>query len=276
MTDSSYQNWLQTSPLPRNEARLLLQKVTGLSHAQIIAQGEERLPEYFQAALNALQQRRMSCEPMAYILGEKEFYGRVFAVSPAVLIPRPETEHLLEAALSRLPEKHAARVWDLGCGSGIVAISLKLERPELEVWASDISAAALEVAQNNAENLGAQIEWAQGDWFACDRLPEKHSCDVLVSNPPYIEQHDHHLVQGDLRFEPQGALTDFGDGLGALRSIIAGAAQFLREHGSLWLEHGFDQGAAVRELLQAAGFREVETLRDYAGLERVSGGFRPR
>lgn len=275
MSDVTCQSWLAASPLPRNEARLLLQHVCRLTHSQVITRGGDTVPDSVQSALDTLQKRRLAGEPIAYLLGEKEFYGRMFRVTPDVLIPRPETEHLVEAALAVLPLDTRSRVWDMGCGSGILAVSLKLARPDAEVWGSDISTAALSVAQENAQRLRAAIQWMQGDWFDCVGRPESYSCDVIVSNPPYIERDDVHLSQGDLRFEPQGALTDFDDGLNALRTIISGAGGFLRPGGYLWLEHGYNQGKAVRDLLQAAGFSAVQTLQDYAGLERVSGGCKP-
>lgn len=264
-------NWIQQSPLPRLESRMLLQAVLGLSSAQIVTHSEDKLSDDALHRLNTLQQRRINGEPMAYILGEREFYGRVFCVDKSVLIPRPETELLLETALFRLPETPAI-VWDLGCGSGILAISIKLQRPDCTVWASDISDNALKIAQKNAHRLQAAIEWTQGNWYDCFRLPEKNSVDIIISNPPYIAYDDAHLTQGDLRFEPQNALTDFLDGLTAYRTLINGAGRFLKKGGEIWLEHGFEQGESVRQLLANAGFRDIQTLPDLAGLERVTGG----
>ena len=182
--------FLQNTPLPKTEARMLLQAVTGWTRAQLITRDGEMLDEWQTADLQAMQQRRLNGEPMAYILGWREFYGRRFAVSPAVLIPRPETEHLLEAALQALPA--GGSLWDLGTGSGIIAVSAKLERPDARVRASDISAEALAVARNNARTLGAAIEWALGSWFDAAvqdnspfRLPENSRFDVIVSNPPF-------------------------------------------------------------------------------------------
>ena len=267
--------WLAACPLPKNEARMLLAQRTGLSRAQLITRDGDALPAADSAALDALAARRLAGEPMAYILGRREFYGREFAVSPAVLIPRPETEHLLEAALQVLPE--GGSLWDLGTGSGIIAVSAKLERPDAVVRASDISAEALAMARRNARTLGADIEWAQGSWFdavpAADspfRLPENEKFDVIVSNPPYIEAGDAHLAAGDLRFEPPDALTDFADGLSCIRAIAAGAHRHLKSGGRLLFEHGYNQGAAVREILAAAGFTDIATQTDLAGLDRVT------
>ncbi|MBR7003131.1 MAG: peptide chain release factor N(5)-glutamine methyltransferase [Neisseriaceae bacterium] len=264
-------NWIKQSPLPRLESRMLLQAVLGLSSAQIVTHSEDKLSDDALHCLNALQQRRIMGEPMAYILGEREFYGRVFCVNQSVLIPRPETELLLETALFRLPETPAI-VWDLGCGSGILAISIKLQRPDCTVWASDISDNALKIAQKNAQRLQATIEWTQGDWYDCFRQPEKNSVDIIISNPPYIAGDDAHLTQGDLCFEPQNALTDFADGLTAYRTLINGAGRFLKKGGEIWLEHGFEQGESVRQLLANAGFSDIQTFSDLAGLERVTGG----
>ena len=189
-----------------------------------------------------------------------------------MLIPRPETEHLLEAALQRLPENGV--LWDLGTGSGIIAVSAKCERPDARVFASDISAEALAVAQQNAAAWCAPVSFAQGAWFAANqvfRLPQ-HSVHVIASNPPYIEADDPHLQQGDLRYEPPAALTDFADGLAHIRHIAQHAPAYLRRHGWLLLEHGYDQGQAVRDILARFGFCQIETQQDWAGLDRVTLG----
>lgn len=264
-------NWLRHSPLPRNEARLLLQHITGLSHAQLITRDHETLPETQLVSLNKLQQCRLQGEPLAYLIGQRAFYGRDFAVSPAVLIPRPETEHLIDAALFRLPEH--AKVLDLGTGSGIIAITLKCERPDLDVYASDISDAALMMAQHNAKQHQAAVQFAQGSWFdalAAFRLsnPLFH---MMVSNPPYIEQHDQHLQQGDLRFEPLHALTDFADGLSHIRHLIDQAPQYLAQQGWFIMEHGYNQAAVIRDYFQAAKrWQAIETIQDLAGLDRIT------
>nr|WP_066077638.1 peptide chain release factor N(5)-glutamine methyltransferase [Bergeriella denitrificans] len=267
------EQWLRASPLPKAEARMLLQYAGGYTRLQLITGNTAPLPADVAEKLAALQARRMAGEPMAYILGEREFYGRRFAVNPDVLIPRPETEHLVEAVLSKLPPQ--GRVWDLGTGSGAVALTLALERPDAAVRASDISTGALAVAKQNAAALGAAVEFALGSWFDVDKPSEKHSYDIIVSNPPYIEAGDAHLSTGDLRFEPQGALTDFSDGLSCIRELAQGAPDYLKAGGWLVLEHGFDQGAAARALLAAQGFTAVDTLQDLAGLDRVTLGQRP-
>ena len=272
---------LQTAPIPRNETRLLLQYITGYTASQLITRDHEPLPERQAARLQQLIAQRSAGVPIAYLVGTREFYGRSFAVSRAVLIPRPETEHLLEAALQRLPEN--GTLWDLGTGSGIIAISAKLERPDATVYASDLSPDALKIARQNAKTLGADITLAQGSWFEADvidrthprkrlfRLPQRLA-DVVVSNPPYIDVNDAHLRQGDLRYEPPHALTDFADGLVHIRHIAQHAPAYLRDNGWLLLEHGYDQGQAVRDILAQRGFRQIETQQDLAGLDRVTLG----
>ena len=269
-SEMTLEQWLRASPLPKSEARMLLQYALGYTRVQLVTCGGDALPDEAQAKLEALQQRRVTGEPMAYILGEREFYGRRFAVNPSVLIPRPETEHLVEAVLARLPPQ--GRVWDLGTGSGAVAVTVALERPDADVRASDISAGALATAKANAEALGAVIETALGSWFDVDRPSEPHSYDIIVSNPPYIEAGDRHLDEGDLRFEPQNALTDFSDGLTCLRALATGAPAYLKTGGWLLLEHGYDQGRAARQILADNGFTEIATLPDLAGLDRVTLG----
>lgn len=261
------------SPLPRLEARLLLMHATGLSRTRIMAFPETELePAALQCFLE-LQARRVAGEPIAYLLGEREFYGRSFRVNRAVLIPRPDTELLVDAALQQLRGVAQPRILDLGTGSGIVAITLALELPAAEVWALDISVDALEVARTNAALLGARVNFLHSDW--CSALPSGMQFDALVSNPPYIDQADEHLQQGDLRFEPASALTDFGDGLTCLRVIYGAARCWLKPGGWVLAEHGYQQGAACRALCQEHGLLQVHTLPDLAGLDRVSGGQAP-
>ena len=267
-------DWIRQSPLPRIEARMLLQKAGGYSRVQLITQGAEAIPADIFARLDSLAERRLNGEPIAYIMGGREFYGRWFEVCPDVLIPRPETEHLVEAVIEHLPKN--GRVWDLGTGSGAVAVTVALERKDAEVRASDISRQALVVARRNAENLGAAVEFASGSWFDTDKTSseDKYRFDVIVSNPPYIEKDDSHLNQGDLRFEPQTALTDFADGLTCIRELAQRASEFLKEGGWLLLEHGYNQGGAVRQILSENGFTEIETRQDLAGLDRLTLGVR--
>ncbi|MBM3117432.1 peptide chain release factor N(5)-glutamine methyltransferase [Jeongeupia naejangsanensis] len=249
------------------DARVLLQHALQVGRAWLIGHGDDVLPAERIAAFEALVARRRNGEPVAYLVGVREFYGRDFAVSPAVLIPRPETELLVELALERAGQ--GARVVDLGTGSGCIPVTIKLERPDLDVSAVDISDDALAVARGNAKALGANVVLYLSDWYA---TLAGQTFGVIVSNPPYIVAGDAHLVQGDLRFEPQGALTDFADGLTHIRSIVEGAGDHLAPGGWLLFEHGFDQGPASRALLAEAGFADVQTWTDLAGLDRVSGG----
>ena len=269
-TPVTLESWLNNSGLPRLEARMLLQHVLTISHSHIIAHGTQLLSNSELASLNQLCQRRLAGEPLAYLLGWREFYGRRFQVSEAVLIPRPETEHLVDAVLAHLPAQ--GTLWDLGTGSGAIAVTIACERPDAQIWAADISEEALAVAQANASALQAQVRFGQGSWYQAQPQPAPHSVDVIVSNPPYIDAQDPHLQQGDLRFEPQQALTDNHNGLSAFETIIAGAKDFLRADGWLLFEHGYDQGEAVRNILSQYKFRKIQTLADLAGLDRVTLG----
>ena len=261
--------FLRNSPLGQLETRILLTHALGLTRMQLITQSERPLSAEETNRLAALVQRRIDGEPIAYIVGTREFYGLSFDVTPDVLIPRPETELLVELALRHLPPN--GQVLDMGTGSGAIAVAIAANRPDAKVTALDYSQAALAVAQGNAAKHKLAIEFLQSDWFAA--LGQRQF-DLIVSNPPYIVNGDIHLSQGDLRFEPMDALTDRGDGLSALRKIIDGAGSHLRENGWLFMEHGYDQAAAVRELAAAHGFADVQSWKDLAGIERVSGGRR--
>jgi release factor glutamine methyltransferase len=264
---------LAASPLPRLEARLLLQRALGVPRAWLIAHDGDELPSASTEAFLRLQSRRVQGEPVAYLLGEREFMGHVFQVGPGVLIPRPETELLVEQALKVLetPAGAAPRVLDLGTGSGAVAISIALARPDAQVTATDASAQALDIARQNAAALGARVAFHQGDWFQA-LPPQAGLFNLIVSNPPYIAAGDAHLMQGDLRFEPAEALSSGADGLSALALIAAQAPRWLAAGGQLWLEHGYDQAPAVQSLLRAAGFAGVYSLPDLAGIPRATGG----
>ncbi|TCP10979.1 [protein release factor]-glutamine N5-methyltransferase [Crenobacter luteus] len=270
---TSYDDLLRDAGLPRLEARLLLETASGLTRAQLIARGDEAAPDRVVAAFQTMAGARRRGEPVAYLVGAREFFGRAFRVAPGVLIPRPETEHLVEAALARLPRERACRAVDLGTGSGIVAVTLALEAPAWTVDAADISAGALAIARDNADRLGAPVRFHRGSWY--DALPAGERYDLIASNPPYIAAGDRHLEQGDLRFEPRGALTDGADGLACLRELAAGAPGRLAPGGWLIVEHGYDQAGAVRALFAAAGLARVETLVDLAGLDRITLGQRP-
>jgi len=265
---------LARAGLPALEARMLVSHVTGLSRVQLITQDTYAIADAARAQISELATRRLAGEPMAYLLGEREFFGRTFKVTPAVLIPRPDTELLVEQALDRIEERDAPAVLDMGTGSGIIAITIALARRDARVWATDASADALAVAMDNAQTLGAtNLHAALGDWYgALAETDAPPAFDLIASNPPYIAAADEHLGQGDLRFEPTGALTDHDDGLKHLRTIIAGAPARLAAGGWLLLEHGYDQGEAVRALLSDAGFADVFTAQDLADHDRCSGG----
>jgi len=251
--------------LEPREARLLLARATGFSEASVLAHPERELPAQAEAQFRACAARRARGEPIAYILGEKEFYGLPLAVSPAVLIPRPETELLVELALARRP----ASVLDLGTGSGAIALAIKRHLPTARVVAVEASAAALAVAQRNAVKLGLEVEFRHGRWF--EPVADARF-DLIVANPPYVARGDAHLAQGDLRFEPHSALVAGPDGLDALRDIARGAPGHLNPGGWLLVEHGLGQDTAVRGLLQQAGLEDLSTWPDLAGIARVSGG----
>jgi release factor glutamine methyltransferase len=263
---------LRTPGVDPVDARILLQHVLDVGHAALISHGERELDEAEAARYAALVARRRAGEPVAYLLGWREFYGRSFAVGPAVLIPRPETELLVELALERLCANRAPRVLDLGTGSGNVAVTLALERPRAAVTAVDRCAAALAVAAANAARLGAvSMRLLNADWFSS---LGSETFDLIVSNPPYVAEGDPHLAQGDLRFEPEQALTSGVDGLDDIRRIVAAGRGFLVPGGWLLFEHGYDQGPAARDLLTGAGYVDVCTRQDLAGLDRVSAGRR--
>jgi len=259
--------WLRNSPLGQLEIRILLSHVLGLTRMQLITQSERLLSAEESDSLAVLVQRRIDGEPIAYIVGSREFYGLSFDVTPDVLIPRPETELLVELALKHLPPN--GEILDMGTGSGAIAVAIAVNRPDATVTALDYNQAALAVAQHNAVRHKVAIEFLQSDWFAA--LGQRQF-DLIVSNPPYIVNGDLHLSQGDLRFEPLDALTDHRDGLSALRKIIDGAGSHLREGGWLFMEHGYDQAAAVREITAAGGIVGMQSWKDLAGIERVSGG----
>jgi release factor glutamine methyltransferase len=249
------------------ENRMLLCHVLGLSRVQLITQSERVLSRDEAAQLSMLIERRWNGEPMAYLVGQREFYGLPFHVDASVLIPRPDTELLVDLALDRLPPQ--GLVLDMGTGSGAIAIALAHTRQDAQVTALDVSPAALEVARHNADVNRVALSLIESNWY--DALGDL-KFDLIVANPPYIASGDVHLSQGDLRFEPIIALTDHFDGLSALRRIVQGAARHLAPHGWLLMEHGYDQAEAVRALLNDGGYAEVQSWQDLAGIARVSGG----
>jgi len=246
---------------------VLLCHALGLSRVSLITQSERALDAEQAARFAALVQRRVAGEPVAYIVGQREFFGLPFEVNGAVLIPRPDTELLVELTLDRLPPQ--GRVLDMGTGSGAIAVALAHTRRDAAVTALDVSPEALAVARRNAAANGAHVSFLQSDWYAA--LQGQPPFDIIASNPPYIASGDRHLSEGDLRYEPSGALTDHADGLSALRIIVAGAAAHLKPQGWLLMEHGYDQAAAVRDLLTAQAYTEVQSWTDLAGIERVTG-----
>ena len=262
---------MQSSGLDVIDARVLMRATLGVDDAHLIAYANNEISAQHAVQFRALAARRAAGEPVAYIVGEREFYGRIFAVSPAVLIPRPETELLVELALQCLPRNELRRVLDLGTGSGCIAVSVALERSAVRVTATDHSGATLDLARENARSLGAgNIEFNTGDWWGALKNDEKF--DLIVSNPPYVATGDAHLAQGDLRCEPMMALAAGAEGLACIRTIVAGAQAHLAKGGSLLIEHGYDQAERCRTLFAAARFSQVQSWCDIAGIERITGG----
>ena len=272
---------LRHDDIPRAELLRLASFATGKSRECLVADSDALVAHDVIDRLDDLIARRAAGEPMAYLLGHREFYGRDFAVDPRVLIPRPETELLVELAIAWLAKREAVRVadeplrvLDLGTGSGVIAITLALECHAIVAMATDVSGDALEIATHNAQKLGAAVSFAQSDWFtafntASERMP---LFDLIVSNPPYIATNDPHLSEGDLRYEPRIALVGASDGLDAIRRIVEGSKAHLRSDGCLMLEHGYDQAGAVGALFVESGFVRAGSSRDLAGIERVAEG----
>lgn len=258
----------------RLEARMLLQNILKVDRAWLISHDNDALQANNHAEFQAMLQRRLCGEPIAHILGKREFYDLDLTVTPDTLIPRPDTETLVEAALVQIPDTTEAsrkfKVLDLGTGTGAIALAIASQRSHAEVVAIDASAAALAIATSNAQQLGlANVRFLHSNWFA--NLGDERF-DVIVSNPPYIADHDPHLTQGDLRFEPLSALASGADGLADIRRIVAGAPQHLERGGWLLLEHGYDQADKVACLLMDQGFGGIAQHRDLAGIVRVTAG----
>jgi release factor glutamine methyltransferase len=257
----------------RADAELLLAHLLSRPRAWLYAHGDEPIPPELASRYEALLQRRATGEPVAYLVGRREFWSLDLEVTPDTLVPRPETELLVELALDRLPPGSASRVIDLGTGSGAIALAIASERPRADVTAVDTSAGALAVAQRNAARLGlSRVRFLRSDWYSAVR---DERFDLVVANPPYLADDDPHLREGSLPFEPAPALASGRDGLDALRAICAGAPAQLQAGGWLLFEHGFAQGDPARALLQACAFDQVQTWRDLEGRDRVSGGRRP-
>ncbi|MCR1000990.1 peptide chain release factor N(5)-glutamine methyltransferase [Serratia rubidaea] len=271
-----YQGWLKAaaarlteSDSARRDAEILLGFVTGRARTYLLAFGERSLTAQELAQLEALLTRRARGEPIAYLVGEREFWSLPLSVSPATLIPRPDTECLVEQALARLPAGGCA-ILDLGTGTGAIALALASERPDCTVTGVDFQPEAVALARHNAQKLAiANAQFVQGSWFA---PLAGQRFQLIASNPPYIDAADPHLSQGDVRFEPDSALVAEENGLADLRTIVRQAPAHLLPRGWLLLEHGWQQAASVRELLAEAGFSAVESCRDYGGNERVTLG----
>ena len=258
--------WLKASPLPRRDAEILLCDFLDLTRSHVLAHPEQQLSPMQEDALSARVSQAMAGTPLAYIIGEWEFWGVTLEVNEHTLIPRPDTELLVEVAAQQAPAN--GHLIDLGTGSGAIAIALAKERPDLSIVATDVSAPALALAQRNAENNGVDICFKLSNWF--DDISDCYH--VVVSNPPYIAEGDPHLP--DLRFEPRTALVSGADGLDDLRRITGSAHQHLEPAGLLMLEHGFEQGTAIRSLLHEVEYQEIETHRDLGNNERVTIGRR--
>lgn len=256
--------------IDQTDARILLQYILRVNHAFILTHPDQMLSLGQKKDFCQLVARRVIGEPVAYLVGECDFYDLTFKVTPDVLIPRPETELLVELALMRITSNNNNRILDLGTGCGAIALTLAKHCPQTRVVAVDLSMAAASIARINADNFGVEnVFIATGNWFS-ELSGEKF--DLIVSNPPYVARNDPHLNEGDLRFEPRMALTASTDGLACIRSIIAGASDYLVTGGWLLFEHGYDQATACRQLLKAAGFTETFSHPDLAGIMRVSGG----
>jgi release factor glutamine methyltransferase len=257
----------------RLEAELLLAHAMQRPRSWFYAHASDVLDAADADAFEALVKRRLHGEPVAQITGQRGFWSLELTVTADTLIPRPETELLVELALDRMPRAEPLRVLDLGTGTGAIALAIASERPLADVTATDASAGALAVAAGNARDAGLPVRFLPGDWFAA--VP-REQFDLVLSNPPYIADDDPHLQQGDLRFEPRTALASGADGLDAIRAICAGTPAHLAPGGWLLVEHGFEQGAAVRDLFRAAGLEQVATERDLEHRDRVTLGRRPR
>lgn len=259
---------VESSGLPPSEARLLVAHALGADRAWLIAHAGDPVDEAREKTARALLARRRAGEPIAYILGRREFHGLDLVVTPDVLIPRPETELLVDLALARIGGG-SRRVLDLGTGSGAIAVAIAHAAPDADVWAADASPAALAVARANAACHAPRVHFVESDWF----VGLRGECfDLVVTNPPYVAADDPHLRRGDVRFEPRAALVGGVDGLDCIRRVVHEARDYLVPGGWLLLEHGHDQAAACRALLEAAGYAEVASWPDLAGIPRASGG----
>ncbi|HET6565475.1 MAG TPA: peptide chain release factor N(5)-glutamine methyltransferase [Xanthomonadales bacterium] len=263
------QGKLAPDSLARLESEILLCHALEVSRSFLFANPDQEVPLKRRSDFMALVRRRSQGEPIAYLVGKRAFWTLELKVTPDVLIPRPETELLVELALEKIPADKTWRIADLGTGSGAIALAIASERPNCEIYASDLSEAALQVARENARNLGLDsVSFQLGSWL--DPLPGNFQ--LIASNPPYVAADDPHLQRGDCRFEPRLALSPEGDGLDAIREICAAAITRLNPGGWLLVEHGYEQAKAAREQFRSAGFEAVTTRQDMAGLDRLTMG----
>jgi release factor glutamine methyltransferase len=260
---------LQESESPRRDAEILLGYVTGKARTFILAFGETKLTAAHQQELSVLLARRVKGEPVAHLVGEREFWSLPLRVSPVTLIPRPDTECLVEQALARMPATPCS-VLDLGTGTGAIALAIASERPDCDIMALDLIPEAVELARDNASRLGiTNVQVLQSNWFSALNTQR---FAVIVSNPPYIDGEDPHLSQGDVRFEPRSALVADNHGFADLRTLIESSRDFLEPGGWLLLEHGWQQSAQTRELFTDAGYTEIQSCQDYGGNDRLTVG----
>jgi release factor glutamine methyltransferase len=266
-TASDLVAWAKQLSLPLSESRALISHAIGQPKEWLIAHDQDILSAEQSQRCKAILQKRAVGEPFAYLVGYQEFYGRQFQVSPAVLIPRPDTELLIDAILETYPKNERLQVIDLGTGSGCIAITLALERPSWQVLATDISPSAIDVAINNAKQLGAgNIRFEVSSWW---QNIQEQRFDIVASNPPYIQKNDTHLTQGDLRFEPSNALSDHADGLSAYKDILSVIAKYSMNETRVFLEHGYDQASKVADLVLANGLTIIEQKKDFAHQPRL-------
>lgn len=258
------------SESPQIDAAVLLCYVLDKPRSYLLTWPEKTLDTEQQAAFDAALQRRLAGEPVAYIVGEREFWSLPLKVAPHTLIPRPDTERLVELALQKIPAEPCS-VLDLGTGTGAIALAIASERPDLQVTGIDLRPEAAQLARDNSQNLQiTNTRFLSGSWYSPLTADERFA--VIVSNPPYIDKTDPHLEQGDVRFEPKSALVADENGLADIRIISEQGRQFLQQGGWLLMEHGFEQGEAVRDILLELGYSQVSTAQDYAGLDRVTMG----
>jgi len=255
------------------EAQLLLQNVLNVNRAWLLAHESDALQDKIKADFESLLARRLLGEPIAYILGQREFFGLNLIVTPDTLIPRPDTETLVETALDKIPTDTPFTVLDLGTGTGAIALAIAQNRPEAQVTAIDASSGALDIAKRNANHLDlVQVDFRLSNWFSA---LEGERFNLIVSNPPYIEQHDIHLTQGDLRFEPMSALASGTDGLDDIRQIVDNCLLHLDPQGWLMLEHGYNQAHLVTDLMAQSGLIDITTIKDLGANDRVTIGKNP-